>query len=126
MIAKLISFSVVAGLIYGGIRMMDGQFEFAVNIGKIVSTSGEVHNIAKMLYYDYVINGRSLSTLSQDEFRKYLRDEMQSSDPARDTAKDRWFTPYRLTVLDNAGFEVRSAGPERCFGTDDDIVARGK
>lgn len=126
MIVKLISFSVVIGLIYGSVKKTGYQIEFVTNFVKIVGVSIEVRNIEKKVYIDYGINRHGLRTLSKDVFRKYLRAEFKSLDTDRDTSKDLWLTPYRLTVVGNDRFEIRSAGPDRRFRTDDDIVAGGK
>ncbi len=37
------------------------------------------------------------------------------------TAQDRWGTPWRFHALSGQNMEVMSAGPDRIFGTDDDL-----
>jgi len=36
---------------------------------------------------------------------------------------DPWGTPFRLTPTSKGGIEIRSAGPDKRFDTDDDIVS---
>lgn len=36
-------------------------------------------------------------------------------------AQDRWGTPWRFHALSGQHMEVLSAGPDRSFGTDDDL-----
>lgn len=126
MISRLIAFGVVIGLLYGGGKMLVGQAGFVTNFAKIAGVSSEVRAIAKMIYYDYVISGTSLETLSQDAFSNYLREQMKSTDSTRDTAQDLWFTLYRLCLVDGNRFEVGSAGPDCSFDTGDDITAGGR
>lgn len=57
-------------------------------------------------------------------------DELGAEDPITkepyldDAPDDPWGTPYRYVVRDarRGRFEVRSAGPDRAFATDDDVV----
>jgi len=52
----------------------------------------------------------------------FLRTNFASEDKKRDPAKDMWGTEYRLETTAN-GFIIRSAGPDKKFGTSDDAIA---
>ncbi|CAK0771342.1 conserved hypothetical protein [Gammaproteobacteria bacterium] len=119
-------FSIVVILIIGAVtKMVSQQIGFIANNAEIMTASSEVHEIAKVVYIDYVSSSRNLSALSQNEFAAYLRKRVKIDDPTRDSAKDPWLMPYRIMVWQYGGYEIRSAGPDLEFDTDDDIVAEG-
>jgi hypothetical protein len=59
----------------------------------------------------------------------FIHSQMDSEAKGRDTGKDIWQTPYRVRKLEtipgggHPGFTVVSAGPDKTFGTGDDISA---
>ena len=57
------------------------------------------------------------------DFPAYLRESFLSANGKKDPAKDIWGTEYMLEP-NEAGFCIRSAGMDREFGTNDDVVLR--
>jgi hypothetical protein len=133
MFAKLIGFSVVLTLIGVGVKQAGGQIEFVQNIAKTVGTMVELNGIKKIIYIDFVIAHRDMASMSEDDWSSYIRQHMSSDDRTRDTSKDLWLTPYHVSIGRGYGesgasedYAVRSAGPDRQYRTDDDIVASGR
>lgn len=61
-------------------------------------------------------------TLPLDNFPAFLKANLREAKGGskRDRSKDVWGTEYRLALVAN-GFEVRSAGPDQQWSTDDDL-----
>jgi hypothetical protein len=92
-------------------------------VGKVqnATTSGlEVEGICDLVVAEFLQEGR----LPADDFSKFLVSSTQAGKgrEGRDRSKDPWGTPYQLKIV-TYGFEVRSAGPDAKWGTDDDITS---
>jgi hypothetical protein len=55
-----------------------------------------------------------------ESFESYLRKNNKSKLPGRDPSVDYWGTPYRLELHDHI-ITITSAGPDKQFGTGDDV-----
>jgi hypothetical protein len=58
---------------------------------------------------------------SQEEFRGFVRQRVRMGKGKGDPAKDQWGTPLRCEIRGKI-FKVFSAGPDRTFGTADDLA----
>lgn len=56
------------------------------------------------------------------DFSAFLRNNFESKDKKKDISKDIWDTPYKLDIRPD-GFAIISAGIDKQFGTDDDIIS---
>jgi hypothetical protein len=92
-------------------------------IGKVqvAATSGvEMQGIAEALAGDFV----ETKDLPIENFGAWLKDNMREKGgkETRDKSKDPWGTEYRLNVdVPKNGFTVLSAGPDKGWGSDDDL-----
>ncbi|CAK0775483.1 hypothetical protein CCP3SC5AM1_90026 [Gammaproteobacteria bacterium] len=107
------------------VKMVNQLIGFIENNSEILVASQEINTIVKVVYTDYLISGRSLNTMSQKSFAAYLRKRIKSIDRVRDPAKDPWLIPYRITIRNGDSYEIRSAGPDLEFNTEDDIFSAG-
>lgn len=91
----------------------------ALNPGFRWATGGEMKQIVSDLQ-EWERVGRPMPT-GRGEFEVWMRNRYQM----RESSMDSWGTRYRLEVR---GREVRviSAGPDRTFGTEDDLVQSGE
>jgi hypothetical protein len=88
---------------------------------KVVSVQYEVNNIAKMVYLDTLDGTQPVA----GEFTAYVKKNMKNKvGQTRDTTKDFWGTLYKLQYFPGENkFVVSSAGPDKAFGSDDDIIS---
>ena len=90
------------------------------------ATQFEVNEITKMIKLDYISAPDQLPTA--ENFGEYLKKNMRVQDPThadRDVAADQWGTAYKFEREDTV-VRVISAGPDKAFGTDDDVYSRRK
>jgi hypothetical protein len=96
-----------------------------LDYSRVVAVQVEVNEIGKMLALDRVTDG---AIVSPDAFPDYLRQHMRASSSSpkgsqvRDLAQDQWGSPYKLETGTSKA-KVLSAGPDRRFGTGDDIYS---
>lgn len=110
-----------------GVAVFLGKDAFKENLNVVskvqnAATSGiEIDAVADVVMTEFLETTR----LPADDFSKFLRENIQigkGSKEGRDRSKDPWGTPYKLQVL-KYGYEVLSAGPDKQWGTKDDIKA---
>jgi hypothetical protein len=131
MLIRLLGLGALIFLFSKGMNLGKEQLNFIMNLTESTLASSEVKNISRMIYTNLVMyNDYTLPEKSDDEWREYIRTNSHSDVEQRDTSKDMFGTPYRVRALDSVpgrgggkGYEVRSAGPDKEFGTDDDIAA---
>ncbi len=86
------------------------------------ATSGiEMQGIADAVAMEYADSG----TLPLNNFGQFLKDNMmeKGGKETRDKSKDMWGTEYRIAARrDKNGFEIKSAGPDTKWTTDDDLT----
>lgn len=108
----------VAGAV-GVSAMKDGSE--AIDKFQVAATQNvELNGIAQAVAMDYTESNK----LPIDNFDEFLRANMRTASgkpPKRDPAIDPWETPYKLKQIHN-GFQVMSAGPDKSWETDDDMV----
>jgi hypothetical protein len=111
----------IATLAYGGVanqNMIKSQMGKILNITQSTAVQVEVNDISKMIYLD-TIDGTAPK--DQNQFVDYVRRNMRTkTGQSRDTSKDFWGTEYRYEHP-SGRIRVVSAGPDKQFGTDDDI-----
>jgi len=123
MLTKLIFIIIVIFSLVGVGKMFLKLTNLLENNGEILIASQEVNYIAKIVYTDYLITNRNLNTMTAEAFTKFLNKHIKSDDNLRDYSKDPWLMPYRLIIRSKDVYEIRSAGPDLEFNTNDDIIA---
>lgn len=98
-------------------------FERSVDILGTVQTTAstvEMNEIARAVRMHYL----ETNHLPLDNFPAFLRESMTqaSGKRTRDPSADLWGTPFRIEKTPY-GFRVLSAGPDRKWGTADDLAA---
>jgi hypothetical protein len=86
------------------------------------ASSTEMSEIARAVRMRYL----ETNALPLDNFGDFLRESMAqaSGKRTRDPSRDLWGTPFRLEKT-AGGFRVLSAGPDRAWGTHDDLSSEG-
>ncbi len=97
-----------------------------------------IGSLSAILFFTYQISSifpektkKEMSEISDrmekwyEKFEQYpvgLKELIGNSPLRQDWEVDAWDQPYRYTVMENGkGFLITSAGPDRKFGTEDDI-----
>ena len=115
----------VAAMVTGGVANQDeikAQIEKFTNIAKEVAVQSELDGIAKMVYLEAIDEDRELPE-SGKAFSEFVRKNMKAKRGSnRDTAMDFWDNAYELEI-DDAGFTVRSRGPDGKSGNKDDLIS---
>lgn len=91
-----------------------------VNMVKGTSSGVELHNIRKALIIYHKVHD---SCLAPSQFTEYLKQEFRSV--VKDPTLDPWERPYRYSLI-AGGFQIESSGPDRRFGTTDDLRIKWK
>jgi hypothetical protein len=86
------------------------------DIVRVYQTKQELAGQVHMLESDSVANGLP----APERYAHYLRDSGGYALGGRDLSQDPWETPYTLSIDGNT-YCVRSAGPDRQYGTEDDV-----
>lgn len=91
-----------------------------LEMGTIPAVQIEMSNICKVIHL-YSIDGSQPST-DPNEFAEFVKKNIkaQTKDINRDFSKDMWGSQYRLQLVGNIA-TVLSAGPDKQFGTSDDL-----
>jgi hypothetical protein len=76
--------------------------------------AGQVH----MMETDAIANGLP----SPETYAHYLRDSGTYKLGGRDASQDPWETPYKLEMNEDGTYCIRSAGPDKQYGTEDDVT----
>lgn len=99
-----------AGTIRRDLQILDELFgAFHTNFPRLGNPVGENHEITAALLGD---NPAKFPFLSRSHRALNARGELC----------DRWGTPFRFHQISGTAMEIRSAGPDRRFGTPDDAV----
>ncbi len=108
----------VAGAV--GVTAMKEGSEVVDKFQVAATQNVELKGIAQAVAMHYTDSQQ----LPVENFGDFLRENMRTADgqpPKRDPAIDPWETPYQLLQV-NKGFQVRSAGPDKEYGTEDDLI----
>ena len=132
MLIRILGLAVIIFLFTKGMNLGREQLNFIMNLTKSTLVTTEVKSISRTIYTDLVItNDYTVPAKSEIEWREFIREHSHTEMEKRDPTKDMFGTHYRVQAVDNSsgtggkrGFEVRSAGPDKEFGTNDDIVAK--
>ncbi len=114
-LAQVVVVLLIAGGIYQNRTAMRRAISPIVDMPKITGTREEVGRIVDSLSKEETLHGLP----APDDLGAYLRENTQSK--TGDASKDLWETPFRLEVTATS-FAVRSAGPDREYETDDDVL----
>lgn len=99
-----------SGTITGDLRILNDLFnDWRLNFPRIGNPVGDNAEITAALLGE---NPLRLPLIPRDH---------RAIDPAGEL-RDRWGTPFRFHALAGDRMEIRSAGPDRKFGTDDDAL----
>jgi hypothetical protein len=98
-----------------GSYMVNGPLSPVVNPFRRAGTQSEIGDVIRELLQD---RNNGYLPPPQDEFQVYIQRRVEGGDGI-----DGWGTPYTL-VADGDSVGVVSAGPDREFDTDDDIVVK--
>jgi hypothetical protein len=130
MLLKLLGIAAAIFIFVKATKLGQEQLRFVFNISGAVTTQTELSAIARQIYVDFITGSedRRLPAESEAFWTDYIGRNMRSQAPGRDCSRDIWNTPYRVRETGGAdygvatGFAVTSAGPDRKFGTADDIA----
>jgi CRP-like cAMP-binding protein len=99
-------------------RLEEEKFEPLLDMVRSVGVQSEVNDIAKIMHLETSTG----TSVNPQNFTEFVRKSMKDQRGVRDTSLDLWQTPYRL-VASGQSYKVVSAGPDKQFNTNDDIVA---
>ncbi len=117
--AKIVVFVIIADVVYMNRETIRHAVSPLVDMPKITGTREAVSQLVETLRKDERAHGLP----SPEDFPDYVRKSLQTKGgDGADPSRDLWGTPYRLES-DAKNYTVRSAGPDREYDTDDDIVA---
>lgn len=110
----------LAFLIYANIRGLQSYLGVFDRMSDSFTVRQEMKRIADQVYRDYITD----ETLPSGSFANYIRNNFKrNKNIKRDPAIDRWGNGYILLLnADGTGFNVRSAGPDGEWRTEDDII----
>ncbi|MGZ3691639.1 MAG: hypothetical protein ACXVAX_09055 [Pseudobdellovibrio sp.] len=118
MLTKMLPLLVVGA---GAYKNSD-KIKLALNFFTVAGVQVEMSNICKVIKLDS-IDGQ-IPSEDPEKFAAYVRANIKTQDgkPGRDFSKDMWNTPYKLEIKGRIATVV-SAGPDKQFGTKDDVRA---
>lgn len=114
------------GMTAAGGPSMKAQVSKVTDMVKVSSTQGELASISQIIYLEWVADEKLPPAESIQEM---IRTNMTAAGN-RDVSKDTWGTPYAYAAVNENGqdiaFILLSAGPDKQYGTDDDIQLKRK
>lgn len=118
MLTKLIPVLIVSG----GLYKNQDKFKKILDFYTIAGVQIEMSNICKVIQLDS-IDGEAPSD-DPARFAEFIRQNIKSQNGSgnRDFSKDMWGSSYKLELKKRVATVV-SAGPDKKFGTEDDIRA---
>lgn len=128
-LVKMAFVIVVVYMIVKHTRVGERQVTYVMNLSGNVVTQQEVRSLCSMIHGSYGGDPSYFPNKSDAYWTDFIRSQMDTGAKGRDTGKDIWQTPYRVRKLETVpgrgcpGFTVISAGPDKTFGTGDDISA---
>lgn len=124
MLFKLMPLMAMAGIGAAGMPAMRAQVEKFQDMTRVTAVQMELQGISKVIYLEYIAEDR----LPPPETIAGLIKANMSAPGDRDVTLDMWDTPYAYRPLMQGtvevGYEVISFGPDRTFGTEDDIIVK--
>ena len=109
--------SPAAPILQSLIKMAEQYAIPMIDFFKVQLTRHELSGLAQVVSAKAMTQRASIPT--PQTFPQYVRDNMQAS-PSRDPSLDHWKTPYAFQRNGQIGV-IFSAGPDRRYGTPDDI-----
>lgn len=119
MLAKLLPLVTVIGGAAASSPKLKAEIAKVVQSTQVIATQQEISDISKMVYLDSIDGTQP----KPEEFSSYIKARLRTKDGmTRDTSKDQWEQPYRLTYSrQRQELVVTSAGPDQRYDTEDDI-----
>jgi len=116
---KILPLAALAGFGYANSETLTKAFDVIGKVQVEATSSIEMQNIARTVAMEYVES----NTIPLENFSEWLKQNMReaSGQSARDRSRDMWGTPYRIARSGRNGFEIQCAGPDKTWGTTDDI-----
>lgn len=117
-ILRLLPLAALILVAYLNAGAMKKHFSVISRVQVAATGAGQLHAIADAVAREFAHEG----TLPAGNFPDFLRANLRTraGGDKRDVARDAWGTEYQLAVKQD-GFEVRSAGPDKRWQTDDDL-----
>jgi len=111
----IVALALVGG---AGVKALKKNADIIGKMKSVAAQTVEMQGIADAVAMAYT----ETETLPLENFPAFLKAHLREAKGGgkRDRSKDVWGTEYRLALAPN-GFEVRSAGPDQHWGTDDDL-----
>ncbi len=114
------------GMTAAGGPSMKAQISKVTDMVKVSTTQGELASISQIIYLEWVADEKLPPAESIQEM---IRTNMTAAGN-RDVSKDTWGTSYAYAAVNENGqdiaFILLSAGPDKQYGTDDDIQLKRK
>lgn len=119
---KLLPMAIAAGLVVGNAGAIEQFYHDVIAHTQYVTNGMDMRNVGMMLDAEYLRTGRYPA---EKQFPAWMRATFKES-KNRDIAVDSWGTPFRYTTAPRGkGFHLVSAGPDREYDTEDDLVYTG-
>ena len=121
MITSLLRLLPMILMIFGVMRVLKKSDRF-VSATKQVVVQSEISDILRFIHLDAIDGPQGVPT--SQGFADYLRRNMKTDGhgASRDVSLDLWQSPYQIEMMGNRVI-VKSAGPDRVFGSADDIAS---
>jgi general secretion pathway protein G len=118
----LIATAVALGVVATNQDRIQQFYEEVVAETQRIATAGDMRSISTMLDAGYLKTGRYPK---DDRFQTWLEAKFKENS-LRDISQDAWETPFRYRSEEaQRGFTLESAGPDKEFGTKDDMKQSG-
>lgn len=105
---------------------MKAQISKVTDMVRVSTTQGELASISQIIYLEWVSDEKLPPS---DSIHDMIKNNMTAAGN-RDVTKDLWETPYAYAAANENGVDVAfillSAGPDKLYGTDDDIQLKRK
>jgi hypothetical protein len=122
LITKVLPLFVMVG---GGVKFAQ-QSAGLLSIVETSTVQTELSQMAQVIRLDALTDPQSVPT--PETFSAYLKRMMTNTsgrtDIVRDYSLDRWGQPFRLLVSSDSERSIASAGPDKRFGTQDDLTVK--
>jgi hypothetical protein len=115
---KVMPLAALGAVGYGGFQALDRNADLLSEVKVLATQNMEMRGIADTVAMEYTEN----EVLPLSNFSAFLVENLREAKGTgkRDRSRDLWDTPYELWTA-SGGFEIRSAGPDATWDTDDDL-----
>lgn len=114
--------AIAAGLVIGNAEAIERFYDELVAHTQYVANGMDMRNVGMMLDAEYLRRGRYPS---ETQFPAWMHATFKENQ-VRDVLVDSWGTPFRYTAAPRGkAFHLVSAGPDKEYDTDDDLIYTG-